>query len=76
MRKKEFVNRLEKYPDDYEILIGHHGYDNVSIDIDHNNKIIYIDGFFCINNSYIDNEKHNNSLKKADKTFKKVKFIR
>lgn len=78
MRNRELINRLEKYPDDYEILICHHGYDNVSVEVDHDHEVIYVDGFFSIDKEYTKEEiqKHNNALKRADETFKKVKFIR
>lgn len=48
MKNKELISLLKKYPDDYDILICHHGYPKVSIEVDHDFEEIYIDGYYPI----------------------------
>ena len=73
MNNRELINYLEQYPDDYIVLITTKGYDNINIVIEDN--IIIIDGYFNPE-SFIDKDKHNKALKRADKVYKKIKFQR
>ena len=78
MNNRELINILKQYPDDYEILVGHQGYDSISVDLDEHYEIIAIDGFFSIDTEYTQEEieKHNEALERADETFEKVNYER
>lgn len=78
MNNRELINTLNQYPDNYEILIGHQGYDTVSVDMDEDYEIITIDGFFSIDTEYTEQEieEHNEALKRAAETFEKVNYER
>ncbi len=78
MKNRELINILKQYPDNYEILVGHQGYDAISVDADEDYEIIAIDGFFSVNAEYSEEEieNHNESLARADEIFEKVNYER
>lgn len=77
MNKNELINILNEYPDNYQILIGAQGYDNISVDVDDDYELITIEGFFSINSEYSEEEieEHNKALERATETFEKIKFV-
>jgi hypothetical protein len=46
MKVHELIKILEKYPTDYDILMGFQGYDGVSVASDNDYEIVYLDGYF------------------------------